>query len=220
MQIQTGYNPRPNVSSAGLNKAPALAGQNQADENSGAESPEYKAISNKALMLLSDPRVSALERAKILNLLARGRAAAASGATGELNVLLNQMDSLNRGLTITGDSYQSQTAKPQAVSSGQDEDSVTYQDQSSDVGVSFSYPVAMNQYQAPLAVQAHEREHAIIAQAEALIHGENVTTYVAIHTGYDGRGRLIVTGGTTVVKTSPKPRIQPLRTGNLLDTIA
>jgi len=121
---------------------------------------------------------------------------------------------------VKGDALQKGTPKPQGASNRQEEDSVTYQDQSSDVGVSFSYPVAMNQYQAPLAVQAHEREHAIIAQAEALINNENVTTYVSIHNGYDGKGRLIVTGGTTIVITSPKREMRPITTRNKVDITA
>lgn len=220
MLIQTDYSLNPYLSSAVSDNAPASAGQDQANENSGLESPEYKAISNKASMLLSNPDVSASERVRILNLLARGKIAAANGATGELNTLSNEMNNFDPGLTVNGDSFQRGAPAPQGMPNRQEEESVTYQDQSSDVGVSFSYPVAMNQYQAPLAVQAHEREHALIAQAEALINNENVTTYVSIHNGYDGKGRLIVTGGTTVVIAKPKPEMRPIKTGNKVDVTA
>jgi hypothetical protein len=220
MQIQTGYSSDPYISSAVRDKAPVSAGQDQANDNSGIESPEYKAISNKASMLLSDTHVSGSDRVKILNLLARGKIAAANGATGELNALLNEMKNFDPGLAASGDPSQKGAPKPQGVSKAQGEDSVTYQDQSADVGVSFSYPVAINQYQAPLAVQSHEGEHVIIARAEALINNENVTTYVSIHNGYDSKGRLIVTGGTTMVKTSPKPHVEPIKTGNRINIIA
>ena len=220
MQIQTGYSSNPYLSSTVRDKAPASAGQDQASENSGIESPEYKAVSNKASMLLSNTDISPSEKVKIINLLARGKIAAANGATGELNTVLNEMSNFDPGLAIKGDSFQKGTPKPQGASRKQDEDKVTYQDQSSDVGVSFSYPVAINQYQAPLAVQSHEGEHVIIARANALINNENVTTYVSIHNGYDGKGRLITTGGTTTVIVSPKPKMKPIKLGHKVDIIA
>lgn len=219
VQIQTGYSSNAYSSSTVRDIAPASAGQDQANENSGIESPEYKAISNKVSMLLSNTHISASDRVKILNLLASAKRAAAKGATGELNTLFDEMKNLNLGLAIKGDSSPKGTPTSQGASKEQDEGSVTYKDQSADVGVSFSYPVAMNQYQAPLAVQAHEREHVTIAQANALINNENVTTYVSIHNGYDGKGRLITTGGTTIVKTSPKRKIEPVKTGNKVDII-
>lgn len=220
MRIQTGYSPDPYLSSAIRDKTTASAGRDQANENGGIESPEYKGLSNKASILLSNPHVSASERVKILNLLAIGKIAAANGATGELNALSNEMNNFDPGLAVKGDPVQKETSESQGASQRQDEDSITYQDQSADAGVSFSYPVAMNRYQAPLAVQAHEREHVMIAQAEALINNENVTTYVAIHNGYDNKGRLIVTGGTTLVVTSPKPKMHPITTGSKVDIIA
>jgi hypothetical protein len=219
VQIQTGYSSNPYSSSTVRDRAPASAGQDQANENSGIESPEYKAISNKASMLLSNTHISASERVKLLNLFARAKIAATKGATGELNTLFNEMKDLDVGLAVKGDSSPKGTPRPQGASKEQDEDRVTYKDQSTDVGVSFSYPVAMNQYQAPLAVQAHEGEHVIIAQANALINNENVTTYVSIHNGYDGKGRLITTGGTTTVITSPKRKMEPIKTGNKVDII-
>ena len=219
MQIQTDYSSNPFSSLAVRDRAPVSADQDQANENSGIESPEYKAISNKASMLLSNTHISALESAKILNLLARAKTAAANGATGELNTLLNEIKNLDPGLAVRGDSFQKGIPKPQGASRKPEEDRVTYQDQSNDVGVSFSYPVAMNQYQAPLAVNAHEGEHVIIARAKAMINNENVTTYVSIHNGYDGKGRLITTGGTTTVITSPKQKIKPIKIGHKLDII-
>ncbi len=219
MQIETGYSSNPYLSSAIRDQAPASAGQDPANENGGIESPEYKAVLNKASMLLSNTHISASESARILNLLARAKNAAANGATGELNTLSKEINNFDPGLAVKGDSFQKGTRKPQGASQKQDEDKVTYQDQSNDVGVSFSYPVAINRYQAPLAVQAHEGEHVIIARAEAMIRNENVTTYVSIHNGYDGKGRLITTGGTTTVITHPKPKMVPIKTGNKVDII-
>ena len=219
MQIQTGYISNPYSLSDVRGRAPASAGRDPAIANSGIESPEYKAISNKASMLLSDTHISASESAKILNLLARAKTAAANGATGELNTLFNEMKNLDLGLAVKGDSFPKGTPKPQRASKEQEEGRVTYKDQSHDVGVSFSYPVAMNQYQAPLAVQAHEGEHVIIARANALINNENVTTYVSIHNGYDSKGRLITTGGTTTVITHRKPKMLPIKTRNKVDII-
>lgn len=206
MQIQTNYSSNPYLSSAD----PASAGQDQAAETSKIESPEYKAITNKASMLLGNPDISASQRAKILSLLARGEVALSNGATEVLNNLFNEMKKFDPGLPVKGDSFQKGTSKPQGVSNQQDEGSVTYQDQSGDADVSFKYPSAINQYEAPIAVLAHEGEHAILAQARALMNNENVTTYVSIHHGYDSKGRLIITGGTTEVISRPKPKMEPI----------
>ena len=88
-----------------------------------------------------------------------------------------------------------------------------------DADVSFKFPVAVNQYLAPLAVIAHEGEHAALAQARALINNEDVTTYVSIHNGYDSKGRLIITGGTTTEITHPRQKMIPIKTGNKVNII-
>jgi hypothetical protein len=220
MQIETGYSSNPFSQSSVRGEVRTSTGQDQSREVGGAESPEYKAVSNKAAILLSNSDITPTEKAKILNLLARAKTAAARGATGELSVLLNKMQELDPTLAAGRNSAPEGTPKSQVTAPGQDEGSVTYKDQSSDVGVSFAYPVAKNKYQAPLAVRAHESEHVMIAQAEALMNDQNVTTYVSIHNGYDSRGRLIITGGTTTVITSPKRQIEPIETGRKLDVIA
>ena len=74
---------------------------------------EYKIFQNKALQLLGNPNISALQRVKILNLLAMGGAAASSGATGELNNLLRAMDRLDPGLAINANSFPEEASKPQ-----------------------------------------------------------------------------------------------------------
>jgi bifunctional N-acetylglucosamine-1-phosphate-uridyltransferase/glucosamine-1-phosphate-acetyltransferase GlmU-like protein len=53
-----------------------------------------------------------------------------------------------------------------------------------------------------------------------MINNENVTTYVSIHNGYDGKGRLVTTGGTTTVITSPKQKIKPIKIGHKVNIIA
>jgi hypothetical protein len=217
VQIQTSYNSNP-YSIAVRNPGSAMAGQDQANIGNGTESPEFKAISNKASILLSDTHISPIESAKIQNLLARAKSAAENGANGELNTLLSEMKNLDPTLAIKGGISPKGIPKPQGAPKVQGDERVSYQDQSSDVGVSFSYPVAMNQYQAPLAVQGHEGEHVIIARAEAMMNNENVTTYVSIHTGYDSKGRLITTGGTTTVITSPKRKMEPIKIGNRVNT--
>ena len=220
MQIQTGNNLNLYSSYTAFDNTPAPAGQAQVNDSSTIESPEYKAISNKASILLSDPHISALDRAKIQNLLARGKIAAENGATGELNILFNEIGKFDPGLAVKGNTFPKGTYKPQGIPNKQNEDSVTYKDQSGDVGVSFSFPVAVTQYQAPLAVLAHEGEHAMIAQARALMNNENVISYVSIHNGYDAKGRLIITGGETVVITHPRQKMEPLvKTGSKVDII-
>jgi hypothetical protein len=155
-----------------------------------------------------------LERTQILALLARGQTAAANGAIGELKALFSEIRKFDPGLEAKDASFKQKPAEPQRTSNKEDEGSVTYQDQSGDAGVSFKYPVSMNQYQAPLAVGAHEGEHVALAQAKALMDHENVTTYVSIQTGYDRKGRLIVTGGRTVTTIYPKKNIEPIQTGD------
>jgi len=213
LRIQANYSSNPNWPSAATDKAPAT-GQDQSSKNRGIETPEYRAILNKAARLLSNPEVSPLERTQILTLLARGQSAAANGALGELKTLFSEIKKFDPGLEAKDISFEQKPAEPQGTSNTKDEAGVTYQDQSGDAGVSFKYPVSMNQYQAPLAVSAHEREHVALAQAEALMNNENVTSYVSIHTGYDHQGRLIVAGGRTTTITHPKENIEPIKTGD------
>ncbi len=206
MEIQTSYRFYPYLSFD--DQAPA--GQNQANEIGKIESPEYKIIQNKALQLLGNPKVSASQKAKILNLLALGGTAASSGATGELSNLFRAMERLDPGSAINGNSSPKETPNPQFSPNKQDERSVTYKDGSGDAGVSFKYPVAVNEYAAPLAVSAHEAGHVIAAQARATLNNESVTSYVSIHTGYDSRGRLYTTGGTTTTIYRQKPKREPM----------
>jgi len=208
VQIQTNYSSNPYLSSTD----PASAGQDKADETSKIDSPEYKAITNKASVLLGNPDISAAQRTKILNLLARGKVAASNGSTEVLNNLFNEMKKFDPGLAVKGDSFQKGTSKPQGVSNQQDDSSITYQDQSGDIGVSFKYPVAVNKYEAPLAVSAHEGEHVFAAQIRALMNNESVTTYVSINNGYDSKGRLYITGGTTTAIYHQKPKMEPSET--------
>ena len=214
MQIQTNYSSNPYLSSAALNSE----GQNQTTEIGKIESPEYKNIRNEAALILSNPNIPASEKARVLTLLARGESAASDGATAELLNLSRQMEQLDPGLAVKGNSFQKGASNPQGTSNQQDESSVTYHDVSSDIGVSFTYPVAMNKYEAPLAVQAHEGEHVIAAQARAMMNNESVTTYVSIHYGYDSRGRLYVTGGTTTAIYHPKPKMEPIEIRNKVNT--
>jgi len=175
-------------------------------------------MTNKALQLLSNPDISASEKAKILSLLARGEAAASSGVTVELSALFKEMEQLDPGLAIKGNSFPKEASKPQDTSNQQDEGSVTYQDVSGDTGVSFKFPVAVNKYEAPMAVLAHEGEHVIAAQARAAMDNESVTTYVSIHYGYDNKGRLYITGGTTTAIYHPKPKMEPIKIGKNVNT--
>ena len=213
MRIQADYSSNLNLPSAATDKASAV-GQDQSSKNRGIEMPEYRAILDKAARLLSNPQVSTLERTQILTLLARGQSAAANGALGELKILFSEIKKFDPGLEAKDVSFEQKPAEPQFTSNKKEEVSVTYQDQSGDAGVSFKYPVTMNQYQAPLAVVAHESEHVVLAQAKALMNHENVTSYVSIHTGYDRQGRLIVTGGRTTTITHPKENIEPIKTGD------
>ena len=213
MRIQADYNSNSNWSSAVTGKASAVR-QDQSNQSRGTETPEYRAIRNKAARLLSNPEVSTLERTQILTLLARGQIAAENGAMGELKTLYGEIKKFDPGLEAKEISFEQKPVEPQGTPNTKDETSVTYKDQSGDAGVSFKYPVSMNQYQAPLAVSAHERQHVALSQAEALMNHENVTTYVSIHTGYDRQGRLIVTGGRTTTITHPKKDIEPTQTGN------
>jgi hypothetical protein len=213
LRIQADYSSNSNWPSAATDKVPAT-GQDQSNQNRGTETPEYRTIQNKAARLLSNPEVSTLERTQILTLLARGQIAATNGAIGELKTLYGEIKKFDPGLEVKDVSFEQKPAEPQGTFNTKDEAGVTYQDQSGDAAVSFKYPVSMNEYQAPLAVSAHEREHVVLAQAKALMNNENVTSYVSIHTGYDRQGRLIVTGGRTTTITHPKENIEPIKTGD------
>jgi hypothetical protein len=214
VQIQTSYSSNPYLSSAALNSE----GQNQTTEISKTESPEYRTIRNEAALILGNPNISALEKARALTLLARGESAASDGATAELLNLSRQMEQLDLGLSVKGNSFQKGASSHQGTSNQKDEGNVTYQDVSGDTGVSFKYPVDMNKYEAPIAVSAHEEEHVIAAQARAMMNNESVTTYVSIHSGYDNKGRLYVTGGTTTAIYHPKPKMEPIVIGKKVNT--
>ena len=149
-----------------------------------------------------------------------GEAAASSGATGELSNLFRALERLDPGSVIKGDSFSKDAPNPQFTPTKQNENSVTYKDGSGDSSASFQYPVAVNEYAAPLAVSAHEEGHVIAAQARAALNNESVTTYVSIHTGYDSNGRLYTTGGTTTVIYRPKPKMEPIEMRRKVDTYA
>jgi hypothetical protein len=153
-------------------------------------------------------------------LLAKGEAAASSGATGELINLFRALERLDPGSAIKGNSLSKGTPNPQFAPTTQNESSVTYKDRSGDSSVSFRYPVAVNEYGAPLAVSAHEEGHVIAAQARAALNDESVTTYISIHTGYDSNGRLYTTGGTTTAVHRSKPKMEPIEIRRKVNTYA
>jgi len=216
MQIRTDYSYNPYLTFASANVSSAAV-RNQSNENRGTESLEYKTFLKRASVLLSDPRLSTLKRAQVLSLLARGQNAAENEAMGELTALFYEISRFDPEPAVNGVSFKQGTSIPDGALTAQDEDNVTYQDQSGDAGVSFKYPVAINEYQAPLAVMAHEGEHLALARARALINDENIATYVSFHYGYDNKGRLIITGGTTTIITYPKYEAEPVKIGGNLD---
>jgi hypothetical protein len=216
VQIQSANNSNLNLSSASFTSK----GQNQATENNKAESLEYKIIRNKALQLLNNPDISALKKTEILNLLARGEAAAASGSEAELNYISKEIENLDPRLAINGNSSGKGALNPSNISGQQSANSVTYKDISGDSSVSFQSPVAVNKYLAPLAVQAHEEGHVIAAQARAMMNNETATSYVSIHTGYDSKGQLIITGGETITTYHQKPKIKPIQSGGKINIYA
>jgi len=217
MRIQTDYSYYPYLNVVSSQKASTAEVRVQSNEENGTESLEYKAFLKKASVLLSNPNLSTLKKAQILNLLARGQNAAENAAMGELTVLLYEINSVDTEPATNDASFNQEGLAPQEKPDTQEEGKVTYKDQSGDANVSFKYPVALNEYQAPLAVMAHEGQHVLLARARALMNDENVTSYVSYHYGYDGNGRLIITGGTTTTITRPKYEIESFKIGGNLD---
>jgi len=217
MQIQTDYSINPYLTFASANTSPA-ASLNQSNDNNATESLEYMAFLRKASLLLSDPGLSTLKRAQVLNLVTGGQNAVRNAAMGELTALFYEIDRIDTEMAFNGISFEQGESETVEASNIQDEGEVAYHDQSGDAGVSFKYPVAINEYQAPLAVTAHEGEHIALARARALINDENITAYVSFHHGYDSSGRLVVTDGTTtIIITHPIYEVQSLKIGGNLD---
>jgi len=74
----------------------------------------------------------------------------------------------------------------------------TYQDVSSDVGVSFTYASRLTGPQSFIAVPAHEAEHVARRVSEAVFNGERILVLVSYKVRYDPRtGQPYLAGGTT-----------------------
>lgn len=217
MQIQPDYSYNPYINFASSQRSAIPSALTRQDENSGTESIEYREFLRKASALLSNPDLSNLKRAQVLNLLARGQNAAETAAMGELSALFYEINRIDPEPAADIDPFEQERQAPQETPDTHEEDKITYKDRSGDANVSFKYPVALNEYQAPLAVMAHEGQHVILARARALMNDENVTSYVSYHYGYDSNGRLIITGGTTTTITRPKYEIESFRIGGNLD---
>jgi len=77
----------------------------------------------------------------------------------------------------------------------------TYQDASPDSGVSFQTPTKLNEYQAPIAIKAHEGEHVRRERFKAMQEGKSVvTTQVRYQFSIDDKGRRYMAGGQTIVR--------------------
>jgi hypothetical protein len=218
MQIQTDYSNYTYLASGSYERAASSSARSPINKTSGTDSLEYRSFQKEVTALLSNPDLSSLERTKIMSLQTRGQSAAVQDSMGELQVLFNEIKRFNPEIAAEGPSTPG-TASPGAASTTPDEGLVTYQDQSGDANVSFKSPVAINEYQAPIAVRAHEGEHVALAQARAMINDQNVTTYVSYHTGYDSNGRLILTGGTTTTIVHPEASISPIPIGSSVNII-
>ena len=84
----------------------------------------------------------------------------------------------------------------------------TYQDVSNDPSVSFKYPQKLNEYQAGIAIRAHEGEHVRDAIFKAQNKGVLARVQVRFHTGIDRKGRRFLKGGTTKVTFRKKGKFK------------
>ncbi|MCP4727001.1 MAG: hypothetical protein GY863_18320 [bacterium] len=78
-------------------------------------------------------------------------------------------------------------------------DKHTYQDASSDPSVSFKFPTKINEYQAEIAVGAHESEHVRDAVFKAQNEKTLANVQIRYHYGLDSKGKRYIKGGTTKV---------------------
>ncbi|RJP25982.1 MAG: hypothetical protein C4527_16110 [Candidatus Omnitrophota bacterium] len=84
-------------------------------------------------------------------------------------------------------------------------ETTTYQDGSSDSGISFQSPTPFTPAQAPFAVRQHELSHVRRETSDALLEGRRVMTSVTIHSTIDPRtGERHVGGGQARVIVFPK----------------
>lgn len=97
----------------------------------------------------------------------------------------------------------------------------SYQDQSTDAGVSFKAPTKLDPSQAASAVMAHEQEHVSAAKAEAQQEGnEIVSQTVVLHSGICPEcGISYVAGGTTTTVTASKQKNPFNQTGQIMDKV-
>ena len=80
----------------------------------------------------------------------------------------------------------------------------TYQDASNDASVSFKYPTKLNEYQAAVAVPAHENEHVQSAVFEAQNNGVLARVLVRYRYGIDASGKRYLKGGNTYASIPAK----------------
>jgi hypothetical protein len=83
-----------------------------------------------------------------------------------------------------------------------------------------NYPVVVNKYLAPLAVQSQEAGHIRAAQAGATMNNIRLVSNVTINAGYDCKGRLTPTGAMAKTPYYQTPEIEPMAIGGIIDIYA
>jgi len=95
-------------------------------------------------------------------------------------------------------------------------ETTSYQDGSSDNGVSFQYAAPLTQAQAPFAVQQHELSHVRRETSDAILNGQHVMASVTIKSHIDPRtGERQIEGGRTRIFIFPEIKVEPLLGNNL-----
>ncbi len=138
------------------------------------------------------------ERSSIQNLLKQAEKALDDGNTFAARGILNEA---GKAFENRDDNHSSgHSLSLSEVNISQHEvDKHTYQDDSADPSVSFKYPREINEYQAEIAVSAHEGEHVRDAVFKAQNEKTLANVQVRYHYGYDSKGKRYIKGGTTKV---------------------
>lgn len=131
-----------------------------------------------------------------------------------------EKDETTQGATETTDQSAADGGQGKIIGDPNQQNKITYQDGSSDSGVSFQYAQPIASIQSPFAVRQHEMSHIRRDTADAILNGQKVLTSVRMFRGVNpGTGEPYVAGGQARIIVFPENKIS-FPSGNNLDTKA
>ncbi|MFC1564884.1 hypothetical protein ACFL6G_08095 [candidate division KSB1 bacterium] len=165
-----------------------------------ADNPEYrKELAGLRRNLLSSG-MSDAQRTEMQAVLRQAEQALEKGNTFSAREFLDQANQTFEQYSNTASDEPGVSDSSPAYSFKNPEtDKRTYQDSSGDPNVSFKFPRKINEYQANIAVKAHEGEHVRDAVFKAQNEKTLASVQIRYHYGMDSKGKRFLKGGTTKV---------------------